>query len=326
MNVLHVPAMSPQNRRELFIKYILGTASESERDNVELSFADDSNFDAFLVTEHELIKGYLRQELTPRDRLLFEENYLKDSPENVEKVFVATAVLNLFKPHVSTQPIPDAATSIPEGRQLSLRYGLAAFASAIFVLMIGSIIGYQYIASLRNEAKTLRIENDKLTRTLQEERTRSSEELADARRKLEKANEELKNATAAASPSPQPDEKLVAKDIYATTDGPVLGPRTSGKRTETITSETQKVRIFLVIAPRVPNGPYQVKFKLANDIERVLQGIPARRTRHGKAVKIELRPDDLVDGNNVFYLYARQPDGTYPKDADDGYVIRIEKD
>jgi hypothetical protein len=316
------------DRRKLFIKYLLGTASDSERDEVELSFVDDSTFDAFLVTEQDLIKGYLRQELTARDRALFEENYLKDSPENAKKVFVATAVLNHFTPHDSTLPLSDAVTITPKGwwtrvRNLGL-YGVAA--SAISFIAIGLLIGYLYIAALRNEAERLRSENNKLTRMLQEERTRSREELADAHRRLEKANDELKNAIATASPSPRPEENLVAKDIYATTDGAVLGPGTSGKHTETITGETKKVRIFLVIGPGVPDGPYQVKFKLANDGERVLHGVPAKRTKHGKAVKIELRPDDLVFGNNVFYLYARQPDGSYPKDADDGYVIRIEKD
>jgi hypothetical protein len=318
--------MTTPDRRKLFIKYLLGTASDSERDEVELSFVDDSNFDAFLVSEQDLIKGYLRQELTARDKALFEENYLKDSSENAQKVFVATAILNHFTPHDSTLPLPDDGVTITQtGWWTRVRsYGVAAFVSAISVIVIGLIVGYQYIATLRNEAERLRTENDKLTRTLQEERTRSNEELADTRRKLEKANEELKNATAA-SPSPRPEENLVVKNLYVTTEGTVLGPSTPGKRTETITRETQKVRIFLIIGPGIPAGPYQVKFRLANHEERVLQGVPATRTKHGKAVKIELRPDDLVVGNNVFYLYARQPDGSYPKGADDGYVIRIEK-
>jgi hypothetical protein len=356
--------MLAENRKEIFIKYLLGTASESERDDVELSFVDDSTFDDFLATEDAMIKEYLRRELPPHDRSLFEENYLKDSPENVRKVFVATAVLDVFNTPTLTRPTSDPVMPALTGWWQNLRsylgaYGITAIASATSVLIVGLIFGYQYLAALRHEAESLRTENDRLNKTLQEERTRSGEELAETRRRLDKANEQLKNTRPSENrsgeaggghdagagqdetqptlaggtrrepitspPSPRTGENAHNKDIYAQATGDTLSPQGASKGSETITGEVRKVRIHLLIRPKMAAGPYKVKLRLAGGGERDLEGLPATGTNRGKAVIIELRPEDLAEGNNVFYIYSREPDGSYSKEADDGYVIRVEK-
>ncbi|MBI1792377.1 MAG: hypothetical protein HYR60_33050 [Acidobacteria bacterium] len=78
----------PQLRR-----YLLGQLSEQEMAGIEERyFREDAWFEALESAEDELIGGYLRRELSPEDRLAFEQSYL-NSPERRRKVDLAAALM-----------------------------------------------------------------------------------------------------------------------------------------------------------------------------------------------------------------------------------------
>jgi voltage-gated potassium channel Kch len=74
------------------LRYLLGDLPDEELDEIEELYLEDSNlFEQLVLVEDDLIDDYVRGELSPHDRKLFEMNYLI-SPGRKEKVANAIAV------------------------------------------------------------------------------------------------------------------------------------------------------------------------------------------------------------------------------------------
>src|ERR1044072_7862143 len=77
----------------LALRYLLGDLSEDEKQQVEDHFFnDDTYYESLLVAEDELIYNYLRNELSPRERDLF-DSQLAASARRREKVEVVKVLM-----------------------------------------------------------------------------------------------------------------------------------------------------------------------------------------------------------------------------------------
>lgn len=86
-----------RDQSDLLIRYLLGVASATERDEVEEQlFADDKNVDVLLRAEDELIDDYVRGVLSDSDRLSFENHFLctKERQQRLETVQSFVSVLS----------------------------------------------------------------------------------------------------------------------------------------------------------------------------------------------------------------------------------------
>ncbi len=73
-------------------RYLLGQMSDEELAAHEVTFMNDAAYEEYELVEQQLIEEYLDGALSDQEKLLFEQNYLHDSPERLEKVAIMKAV------------------------------------------------------------------------------------------------------------------------------------------------------------------------------------------------------------------------------------------
>src|SRR5258705_13760092 len=165
-------------------RYLLGELSESERAALEEKyFADPRVFEQVLMSESDLVDGYVRGQLSPRARERFEQIYLTN-PRRRERVKFAGALVSKIDQteiaeSVAAKPVWPVSgwRRLPalRGRRPILEFSLAL---ASLLLVIGCI--WFFIDSRRSREELAQAQS---ARADQEARTRELERQVAAERK-----------------------------------------------------------------------------------------------------------------------------------------------
>ncbi len=130
-------------RREVMIRYLLGALTEEEQNSVEQAyFADREQFEQIRAAENELVDDYVRNRMPPRERELFERNYLK-SPKHRERVAFAGLLLKAADqtaaaPVTQSEPAGSWWSRLLESLRGPQLVFAGAMAAAMLVLTIGA--------------------------------------------------------------------------------------------------------------------------------------------------------------------------------------------
>ena len=89
---------------QLLNRYLLGVASDEERETVEEEYFQESAVEELLCAEDELIDDYIRGTLTTSDRMLFEKNFLSTSKRRQRMSFTKDLVEALIASEASDLP------------------------------------------------------------------------------------------------------------------------------------------------------------------------------------------------------------------------------
>jgi hypothetical protein len=187
-----------------FVRYFLGEMTDAEQARFEESFFQDVELSELLSdAENDLIDGYVRDELSPRERERFQQHFLI-SDRRREKLEVARALFQEKDARAASRVV-DRSAQFPWWRALfaSLRLPSTALAysfGAIAVLFLaGGLWLFSEVRQLRRETARLSSErnmqsaqNDQLLEQANEQR-RHSEELAAEKEQLERQLAELRN-------------------------------------------------------------------------------------------------------------------------------------
>lgn len=170
-------------------RYLLGGASEAERERIEAEFfADEDAFQEMLVAEDDLIDDYARGELSADERKQFEGRFLTSS-EGRERVHFARAFAAANGPRPVTKTPPEVATPSSPGL-FALIFGRSAVLQPVLAtIALVALGGFSWLlverSRVNGELNALRAERTTLNNKLQElqqtadtERRRSAETMA----------------------------------------------------------------------------------------------------------------------------------------------------
>src|SRR5262245_56466248 len=102
---------SPRDEESLLARYLLGDLTEDEQVQVEnRAFADGHYLATLEAVEADLIDAYVRGELSPAERLRFEQLFLA-SPSRRRKVDFARALATVTEETEPAQPVAQARPS-----------------------------------------------------------------------------------------------------------------------------------------------------------------------------------------------------------------------
>lgn len=154
--------MSQQsNREEVAVRYLLGTLSEAEREQLEEQyFSDDDEFENFEVAEDEVVDRYVRGKLTAREVESFEK-VLASSPRLVERVKLARILTDQIESQRQASEVTAKAVVDKEkgswwnrwfgsGLQLTPAFRVATVSAMVVILFAGSGLIAAWINSRRN--------------------------------------------------------------------------------------------------------------------------------------------------------------------------------
>ena len=120
----------------ILIQYLLGEAiSEADLDRLEIRyFQDDRYFDHLLAVEDDLIDSYVLNALPPRQRTLFETNFLA-SPRRREKYEAQQQLVKFFRSNVSRAPFLSGIRRLFRSQTVGVRFAMATVAGLAMVWM-----------------------------------------------------------------------------------------------------------------------------------------------------------------------------------------------
>lgn len=170
------------------IRYLLGGASEAERERIEAEFfADEDAFQEMLAAEDDLIDDYARGDLSADERKQFEGRFLTSS-EGRERVHFARAFAATNGPRPVTKT-PEVVTASSPGL-LALIFGRpGVLQAALATIAVVAIVGFsgllversrmnRELNALRTERTTLNQKVQELEQTADAERRRGAETMA----------------------------------------------------------------------------------------------------------------------------------------------------
>ncbi len=227
-----------QTEREM-VGYLLGDMSEGEQEQFAARyFADDALFEQLTGVKEELVDAYVRQQLEPRERELFERNFLS-TPEGRQEVTFARALRQTLNELPAPFPaLPPASAPVTQPWWSNWHWGLAA---ATACLLLG--FGWQWRENrqLRRELQVLQ--------TRQAEQARLAQTLQDELLKLRAANPPTNPPVPAVAPQPGPrlfGESVVALRLPPPQRG---GPSATPAARLNAATQTLALQIVLNYAP-----------------------------------------------------------------------------
>jgi hypothetical protein len=310
-------------RRELdekqLVRYLLGTASSEEEQQLEERyFSDDNYFELLMSVEDDLIDAYVRGELSGEDRQHFERRFLS-SPQRRQRVVFAQTLLDTAaqRSHAEAPAVIGREKTSwwrvwPGSGQIPQPV-LQGFVFAGFALLavIGSVSITQ-TQRLRSQLAEVQTEGRNLKQQVEQQRT-LAQQLSEALDQERIARDRL--------------ERGSSKSLQQTIAAFILRPGSSrsseDERPLFIRPGTDLVKLQLDLGT-VGNGQYRVAVRTADDQEVWSQdGLPTRRTAGGGAVDVSLPANVLVSGDYVLTLRIVTAHG----DIEDvgQYVFRVIK-
>ena len=201
------------NREEVAVRYLLGTLSETEREQLEEQyFSDDDEFENFEIAEDEAVDRYVRGKLTAREVESFEK-ILASSPRLVERVKLARILTNQIESRqqaseAKSQPVVEKMSWwsrwFGSGLQLTPAFRAAMVSATVLILLAGSGLIAGWINSRRdaqrlaNEKAQIELQIARLQTDIANEKARTTDlgknlqTKQDALTAMEKQLEELR--------------------------------------------------------------------------------------------------------------------------------------
>jgi len=213
------------------MRYLLGNLTESEKARMEEDyFADDSKFEAFELTEDDLIDAYVRNELSSAEQLQFEKNLLS-LPRIRERVNFARTLAEKInsaqppKPEASIEPAPSFSSSLAESNTpwwkrlfvAQSAFGMA-MTSAVLIL-IPSVVLVTGWFRLKNETERLAAELS----AVQHQKEVLDKQLADQRTSAEQSRAEFQREADRLAEAKKVFEESVAAQKRANETKSILG-------------------------------------------------------------------------------------------------------
>ena len=336
--------MKEINRRQHFIRYLLGDLTPEESETIENSFSDPTTFDEYLIAEEDLIDAYLRSELPAHQREQFETNYLAISDERKSRVRIARVVLDLAPiaaaaesslPGAPAKATTWAAIKTFFSKYLFNKYVLQYVAAALVLAVLAGLVidlkrqvdrmraesamvdarkqeleeekirFRQREQQLQQEYDEQRITRDRLAQQLQKESEEHQERVRQLMKELEQVNSDrARNFEALIFAFPH--------QTKGTTESP-----------EIIRATAKWITIKLILTRDVPYTTYRADLEFDSNVISQ-DALKDETTRQGRAVGMRPIPADKIpEGNVTITLYGLDQDGKYQ--PVDGYTISLRK-
>jgi hypothetical protein len=289
-----------RNREELFKRYLLGTLSDEERDQLEQRyFSDDAEFEYIEIAEDDLIDQYVRGELVSDERDRFAV-VASNSPRLLERVEFARLLSRKTAPSSSQNvtaapPQPRWWQSVlpAGGRPARLAFGFGG----LVVLLSGLLIGSAWY-KVREDAEAIAAREAALEQRRQEIERHAAESKAknDEWASALQSREVQLQARELSLKSETPDRP--ASELIA-----VLNLRSGSMRSEgpgseaLLTQNTSRIRLNLELVDSDYNRYRAVVF--TPDVKPVsrVQLLTPRRTPSGDFLVLQIPAKGLTPGN-----------------------------
>ena len=323
-------------------RYLLGGASEAERERIEAEFfADEDAFQEMLTAEDDLIDDYARGELSADEREQFERRFLTSS-EGRERVHFARAFAVTNGPRPVTKTPEVAAPSslglfaLIFGRSAVLQpvlatIALVALGGSLWLLIERSKMNGE-LNALRTERTTLNNKVQELQQTAETERRRGAETMAQLNDLRERVGAESPQPSKDAPQSDTPKKRNVVNnnETYAN------NRRNTPPAQDSVTFELEpgSVRSGPGSDLAVPGGIAYIRFPLALDVGSPEQKYRAEiETPEGRKVwnsdlftgnrsasgdlthELRVPARSLPPGHYIMSLKAERPNGAFEQTA-----------
>jgi hypothetical protein len=283
-------------------RYLLGKMTDAEQARFEESVFHDVELSELVSdVENDLIDGYVRGELSPRERERFEHHFLV-SDRRREKLEVARALLQAKDARAASRVV-DSPAPFPWWNAVfaSLRLPSTAlsysFGAAAVLFLLGGLWLFSEVRQLRKETARLAAErnmqsaqNDEL-REQANEQHRHSEEVASQKEQLEQQLAELRNQAGTRGREPSAASALLTFILSPVSRG------TEAPKKLIIPSEISSVRLQLNLSPGDEYPAYQVNLQRANGRQvRTFKGLRAASAKGTHAVFVDVQANSLGAG------------------------------
>jgi hypothetical protein len=304
-----------------FKKYLLGDMADEEYASVEATLVDDQSYERFFVAEQTLIENYLTGQLSSRERQLFEDNYLDDSIERLEKVAKTKAVLaSLANPELAHSILlepPDESWRAFLSHAMKSPTAFISYAAGVLIVSISIVLYFKHETSRQfAESERTRQQLEETTR----ERNQRDEDIAKLKTSLEQLQRERDELA-------KREEELTAELEAQNREQPTVflslspfgikGPEE--EKPQLVGKRIKRVIITLELRRGLSYEAYRVRLNgtvAANNLR-------AKQSSRGSFVTVQIPVHRLIDGSNSIELSGRSNADEYQKV--DGYSVVIDK-
>ena len=297
----------------LIRRYLLGEIAEQDRNPIEVRLLTDQEyFNQLVRVEDELTDQYVRCDLSPHEREMFESHFM-NAPERRGDVAFARALHRYVSSKAIVKPVARGARWMAFLTDLSPRWRMARNASlACAALLLIVAVAWLLMETARlqrrlaeagaERAESRRLEQE-LNRSLDEQRSRGEDlarQLEISRNRLAQIDREIAGLSKAAG-SPQTEAGVVSLALF-----PGLGRDAADiaqTRTAILSPGTSRLRLEL--GTDHP-GPTRYRAEaLTKEGDRIWSrnALRERSTRIGKAVVITL-PVALLTRNSYVIMLS----------------------
>lgn len=290
------------------VSYLLGRLPEEEQVRLEQEYFSDAElFQQFVVVEDQLIDDYLRDQLSKRDRRLFEEHFLS-SPRRAERVELARHLIKAVSgPPADGAPANAVSYSVLNSPRPHLSKGLrslnpvAGFSLALVLLLM--IAGGAWLL-VQNASLKDQIEQLHARQALQAERERELEQqLADATGRKTDPVEQDQSDAADTTPKTQKDGRPAPALVLPLVLKPGLARGGGSANRFEIPRQNRMLQIQAVFQTDAEHATYKVEIRTAEGKRILTRGrLLANSNGSARAVILNLQSSMLPEGAYVLTL------------------------
>jgi hypothetical protein len=283
-------------RQEVAKRYLLGTLSDQERDQLELEyFSDNAEFDEVEIAEDDLVDDYVRGRLSAADRGQFEK-VISSSPRLLKRVEFAKL---LSQRTAAATPAPVA---IPQRKTWRERFSFhqpasLAFGFGVLLIMLGGLVVFGAWLQVRQRSEA--IANREAS--LEERRRQLEQQAAEKQASNEKWASELRTYETQIK-----EREQAAQDVIENPSSGLVaqlflqpgGTRGEGENSEAkLTRNTSQIRFTLDLTDS--DSPRYRATILTPDAKVISKPriLTPRKTRSGAFLVFELPAKTLSAGD-----------------------------
>src|SRR5579884_3464261 len=301
------------DRTDAITRYLLGDASDEQRDWAEAQMLVDEEFlEQCLEIEDQLIDDYVLGHLDERKKKLFEQKF-GASPRIQAKLKLVHALVAEVRQTPDRQPEPVKSQNPGSWFGFTRLWSPQWAPATAFILVIAVLMGlgfwtshaYRTAEHLRDQLSTAQQEEKKLEQLLTDQ-TQQQAQVKEQLNRERALSAELQDELAknsATSPA------VVALTLFP---GGLRTAEASENRV-IITPQTKSLRLELLIEPGVKYQQYQVQLE-QGDGQPVLTQTDlrwsAKKTAAGQLLTVNLPAKNIADGNYILILEARDDSST----------------
>lgn len=309
----------------------------------ELYFANTEHFEEVEIAEEELVDAYVRNELSPTDRQLFEQKF-NDSSRLRERVQFARTLAKSVNaiplsqpvtplPEHKTAPRESSAESVKKPRWRGLFAGsfaqqpflATALAACAVIALIGGVILLASWLQLRQEVQRLATEQstnrnrEPTSAQQQSEIERLNAALAEERRQRAERERQLEELQRAQSANRSLERPTATTAFIVLTPGAMRG--SARQHDLLIRPDTANVRLQLALdANDYPRYQAVIRTPERAEVWR-RDGLKPRRTNSGHALDLKPPANRLKPGDYNIEVSGITPSGAV--ESVDNYSFRV---